>query len=190
MANRCFTSINVHANKDALERIYDNLKTATATDQWLGALLLHLGQTQDEIERGEICVRGYIDYLERYPGSRIVIDTDTAWTPCLKVFTTFLDHYAKGEYRLEYITEEMGCDIYCTNMDYADVYFDNYGDEHIGPLKPNETRYLDQDYALELLQEITGETEGSLEELAVIAEDKYEDLRVMVAEYAAVEDWQ
>lgn len=47
-------------------------------------------------------------------GNKLIIDTETAWAPKLKLFLRLLEKYLP-EAELIYLAEEPGCEIHCTN---------------------------------------------------------------------------
>ena len=124
MANCCYTQIRFYGNETAVTDLFKRIFHATSEDthpdksicdrSWLGNITEEFGI---DFEREGISVRGNITDIS-YDSSTIY--TDTAWTPKLQMWNAIIaKHYSddSGEPLIyfDWLAEEFGCDIYCTN---------------------------------------------------------------------------
>jgi hypothetical protein len=81
---------------------------------WLGNIVGNSGiGTVDENPETDLKCRGNIQYMER-TDNQLIIDTETAWVPMLKMWVKLLDKYLPDA-ELIYSAEESGCCIHNTN---------------------------------------------------------------------------
>lgn len=123
MPNWCYTDITInHSNEKALKKFYSKLETWLATDamqsswpgNWLGNLVLNSGiGTVDTGANTDFRCRGYVVDMD-IDSCSISIHTETAWSPCLRLFSAIIKKYLpKAE--LVFTAEESGNELYSTN---------------------------------------------------------------------------
>lgn len=127
MPNRCSTHIIFSGDEEALRDFYNKLNTYTSKDfisvsngfgeTWLGNIVVGFGGNYKETD-----CRGYIENLEDEIdiNGTVIMDTETAWAPCIDMFDdiiqkNYLDKDGLGKILLDYIAEEFGCGVYITN---------------------------------------------------------------------------
>lgn len=185
MANNCSTQIRFHGNEEALNNFFKRVKYAISEEAnkkiedyyqryWLGHVTREFGI---DFEAEEISVRGSIDCVDVDTNT---IYTDTAWVPKLQMWNAIIaKHYSddSGEPLIyfDWLAEEFGCDIYCTNnisefsgMNYCvDYEIGNNADMEYG---------FDEDDILEIinnaLEEVGMKPISSISEV----EDIYDEL--------------
>ena len=123
MPNWCATTITLNCNnKKNAKFIYKNIEkwiSSTKVDNswgfnWLGNILINSGLYDSEDTNFPRC-RGCITYLDKYE-EQVVIDTETAWVPMLRMWTEVCDKVFTGMVNeIMYTAEEPGCNLYWTN---------------------------------------------------------------------------
>ena len=198
MPNWCSTHLTITGDHDQLQRLNQELdlaeKIPSNTDfrkGWLGNLLLHTGMSNDAVCYGEIHCRGeitYRDYGEEE--GEITIDTETAWGPCLEVFTRFLDHFNLDKLEVIYTAEESGQDLYWTNdpSEAGTWIFDSWEPEKMPePFAGMSYEFLPEEEMNKMLSDALGET-GETKDLAGKFMYEYEDCSIHVYEFCPIED--
>ena len=199
MPNWCITYITInHENEQKLKEFEEKLNSLMSKDYiensfgktWLGNLVGNSGiGTIDENKVSDLKCRGEITYMENL-GNQLVIYTETAWVPMLKLWQKLLEKYLPdGE--LTYSAEECGCGIYCTNDPaMLDCYLvDIWEDVGIEGeyYCPGET----EESVIEMLQKLLGSDE---EEINVLLEkfenSEYTDkMLIRKWEYVDINEW-
>ena len=123
MPNWCYTTITInHEDENKLKELenkIDELTSYNYTDngfglKWLGNIVGNSGiGTINENSETDLRCRGSITYIENF-GEQIIIDTETAWTPMLRMWVKLLEKYLPDA-ELIYSAQECGCEIYSTN---------------------------------------------------------------------------
>jgi len=123
MPNWCGTHITInHEDANKLEQLYNLIEEWTSKNykengfglNWLGNVVGNSGiDTSDENKDFSVRCRGSITYMD-FDGGQIIIDTETAWCPMLKMWIKILEKYLPDA-ELTYTAEECGCEIYYTN---------------------------------------------------------------------------
>ena len=185
MANTCSTQIRFHGNEEALNNFFKRVKYAISEEAnkkienyyqryWLGNVTREFGI---DFEAEKISVRGDVVCVDEDTNT---IYTETAWTPKLQMWNAIIaKHYSNdsGEPLIyfDWLADEFGCDIYCTNnisefsgMNYCvDYEIGDNADLGYG---------FDEDDILEIintaLEEVGMNTIGSISEV----EDIYDEL--------------
>ena len=185
MANNCSTQIRFYGNEEAIGDLLKRVKYAISEgvgeeikgcreQYWLGNVTREFGI---DFEAEEISVRGSIDCVDEDTNT---IYTDTAWVPKLQMWNAIIaKHYSddSGEPLIyfDWLAEEFGCDIYCTNnisefsgMNYCvDYWIGDNADMDYG---------FDEDDILEIINNALEEADmkpiGSISEV----EDMYDEL--------------
>ena len=185
MANNCSTQIRFHGNEEALNNFFKRVKYAISEEAnkkienyyqryWLGNVTREFGI---DFEAEKISVRGDVVCVDEDTNT---IYTETAWTPKLQMWNAIIaKHYSNdsGEPLIyfDWLADEFGCDIYCTNnisefsgMNYCvDYEIGDNADLGYG---------FDEDDILEIintaLEEVGMNTIGSISEV----EDIYDEL--------------
>lgn len=125
MPNWCFTRINIinHNDDDRIENLYNLIKEWSSNNyvendfgpQWLGNIVGNSGiGTIDEGKETDLRCRGRLNYIELVEKNQLLIDTETAWSPMLKMWVKILDKYLPNA-ELIYEAEECGNELYSTN---------------------------------------------------------------------------
>ena len=173
MPNWCITYITVnHKNEQELKEFEEKLNNLMSKDYkengfgktWLGNLVGNSGiGTIDENKASDLKCRGEITYMENL-GNQLVIYTETAWVPMLKLWQKLLEKYLPdGE--LIYSAEEGGCDIYCTNDPaMLDSYIIDVW-ENVGMAKEYYCTDETEESVIEMLQKLLGSDEQEIEVL-------------------------
>lgn len=137
MANWCATTIVVE-NRDieTIRNLKKEFEKAFECNEikngfgkmWLGNILSYLGYNENEVLHGNISCRGEVSYMELC-NNTLMICTETAWIPMLKVIVMMVEKYAPDS-SITYSAIEEGCGIYSTNdPDVAEtVYVDIFED--------------------------------------------------------------
>ena len=102
MPNWCINYININSkNKEGLKKLYNKIEEWTSKDykkndfghNWLGNII---GFSKiDSMKDGEfinVRCRGRLDYMELTTDS-LVITTETAWSPQIKMWKMIIDKY-------------------------------------------------------------------------------------------------
>ena len=123
MPNWCYTQITINnENKEELKHFENLLNDWTSHNymengfglNWLGNIVGNSGiGTVSESKDTDISCRGSLIYMENF-GDQLVIDTETAWAPKLRMWIMLLDKYLPDA-ELIYQAEECGMALYLTN---------------------------------------------------------------------------
>lgn len=127
MPNWCLTRITINnENQTELERfnelldrwISKNYKENGFGLEWLGNIVGNSGiGTVDENKDTDLRCRGRLTYSEVVDDGQLIINTETAWCPMLKMWVKLLEKYLPNA-ELIYEAEECGNGIYSTNDPY------------------------------------------------------------------------
>lgn len=124
MPNWCSTSIYIkHNDTKKLEELYNNINQWMRKDamengftNWLGNIVLNakIG-TVDTDKKTDLKCRGGIVFLDFDDfNDAIIIDTETAWVPMLKIWQKLIDKYLPDA-DIIFEATEPGCGIFVTN---------------------------------------------------------------------------
>lgn len=123
MPNWCYTNITInHEDKNKLKELESKIDEFTSHNyiendfglNWLGNIVGNSGiGTVDENPETDLSCRGSITYIESYE-NQLVINTETAWAPMLKMWVKLLEKYLPDA-ELIYSAEECGNGLYSTN---------------------------------------------------------------------------
>lgn len=194
MPNWCYTNITInHENETEVEKLEKLIDEWTSKDymtngfgnKWLGNVVLGSGVgTVDTDNATDLRCRGtIIDYYRS--GSELVINTETAWSPMLKMWVKVLEKYLPDA-ELIYSADECGFDINDTNdPELVGKYIiDYWGDVDIEP-----DYEASEEVTRKILQELLDTTETDVEKLIqMVYEDDY-DISVRKWEYSDVNNW-
>lgn len=191
MPNWCLTNISINCDNDkALKELYGKIEQWTSKNymdngfgcNWLGNVVLgaKIGTVDTDIKTDVRC-RGDIGYLD-CNDNQIVIQTDTAWEPMLKVWLKVIEKYLP-EAELIYDAYETGCELYVTNDPCL------IGKYNIDPFDCNKLEYVydaSEDVVVEVLQELLHTDEINIEILLKMFEDSdyADDVSLHKWEYA------
>ncbi len=141
MPNWCYTRITInHENETELKNLYKLIEEWTSKNymengfghNWLGNIVLGSGVgTVDTGNDTDLRCRGNIDYSD-LNDNQLIIHTETAWNPMLKMWIKVLEKYLPDA-ELLYEAEECGCGLYSTNDPYMKgcYYIDSWDIEDI-----------------------------------------------------------
>jgi len=194
MPNWCYTNITInHENETEVEKLEKLINEWTSKNhmpngfdnKWLGNVVLGSGVgTVDTDKETDLRCRGtIIDYYRT--GNELVISTETAWSPMLKMWVKVLEKYLPDA-ELIYSADECGFDINDTNdPDLVGKYIlDYYGD---GDIEPDWE--ASEETVRKTLQELLNTEETDVEKLIqMVYEDDY-DISVRKWEYSDVSNW-
>ena len=162
MPNWCLTTITIsHENEQKLKQFEEKLNEwmkgteSGFGNAWLGNIVINskIG-TVDENPKTDLRCRGSVVYMERFE-NQLVIDTETAWVPMLKLWQKLLEKYLPGG-ELIYSAEECGCGIYCTNDPaMLDCYLVDIW-EDVGMVKEDYCTDETEESVVEMLQKLLG----------------------------------
>lgn len=127
MPNWCSTRIIFSGDNESLRDFYEKLEMCTSENyvgacngfgkMWLGNIVSIF-----EGDYHKVHCRGSIEYLDNRidTNGTIVMDTETAWDPCIEMFDeiiqkNYVDDDGVDKIYYDYIAEEFGCGIYITN---------------------------------------------------------------------------
>lgn len=123
MSNHCYTNITInHEDTNRLKTLYNLIEEWTSKNyrengfglSWLGNVVGNSGiDSSDENKDFSVRCRGSIIYMD-FNGDQIIIDTETAWVPMMKMWIKVLEKYLPDA-ELIYSAEEPGCGIFWTN---------------------------------------------------------------------------
>lgn len=123
MPNWCYTKITInHDDELRLKELENLIEKWTSHNykengfglNWLGNIVGNSGiGTVDKNPETDLRCRGSLIYMENM-GDQLVIDTETAWSPMLKMWTKLLEKYLPDA-ELIYEAEECGCGLHSTN---------------------------------------------------------------------------
>lgn len=161
MPNWCYTNIRIVCSKEEqAKKIYEQLKewensdVALGTDferGWLGRFLIQAGITTPEnIDSCDVRCRGSIAYIG-IDDNVVVIDTETAWAPMLKMWKLIIDKFWKDDVdEILYVATEPGIGLYQSNDPYYDNMYAIWSDDlEISDDEVTESGVIE--YILELL---------------------------------------
>lgn len=181
MPNWCQTRITItHEDENKVVDLYNKIEQWCKTDYkkngfgnyWLGNIVGNSGiGTVDENPNTDLRCRGMITYLEIID-NQLLVDTETAWTPMLRMWKKLLDEYLLDA-ELIYTAEECGCEIYYTNDPYMinQYIIDTYDLENI-----YSHWDADEEYVIETLQTLLKTDKDNVDELIeMLLDSKYSD---------------
>lgn len=123
MPNWCWTKITInHEDKNKLKQLKSLINNFTSENykengfglNWLGNIVGNSGiGTVDENPETDLRCRGSLTYLDCID-NQLIIDTETAWSPMLKMWIKLVDKYLPDA-ELIYQAEEGGNCLYSTN---------------------------------------------------------------------------
>ena len=198
MTNWCMTRIQIrHEDKNKLAEFKEIIENCTKQNlaengfgpKWLGNIVLHegLGTISENISTDVKCRGSLVDmYLDAADG--LIVDTETAWLPCLNLWSKLLEKYLPDA-ELIYIADEPGCDLFITNdPDYVDKYYLDVF-EDVNGLESNWE--IPEVELISLLKELLQSECDSLDELMELLDDSDygECIRIHKWEYACAEDY-
>ena len=170
MPNWCFTRITInHENENKLlelERLINEWTNKNYMENgfglaWLGNIVGNSGVgTVDENPETDLRCRGRLTYLE-CTENQLLIDTETAWSPILKLWVKVLEKYLPDA-ELIYQAEECGNGLYDTNDPcLSNCYIiDAWDMEDI-----DSDWEASEETVRKMLQELLDENEGDVEKL-------------------------
>jgi hypothetical protein len=131
MPNWCYSVITInHTDKSKLQEFYEKLEKWLKTpyaengfDQysmgWLGNIVGNSGISK-HVKKGDteefepyIRCRGSVEDM-KFEDGQITINTETAWSPCLKMFSKVCDKYLPDA-EILFEAEEPGVELYISN---------------------------------------------------------------------------
>lgn len=194
MPNWCYTNITINHESETevekLEKLIDEWTSKNYMDngfdkKWLGNVVLGSGVgTVDTDNATDLRCRGtIIDYYRS--GGELVINTETAWVPMLRMWVKVIDKYLPGA-EIIYNADECGCDINHTNDPclVGKYILDYYGDGDIESDFEASERIV-----IRTLQELLNTTETDVDRLIqMVYEDDY-DISVRKWEWTDINDW-
>lgn len=195
MPNWCYTNITIRHESETEVRKLEVLINGWTNrnymengfgNKWLGNVVLGSGVgTVDTSRETDLSCRGSIvDYYRS--GNELVISTETAWSPMMKMWVKILEKYLPDA-EIIYNADECGMGINDTNdPELAGKYIlDYYGDEDI-----ESDWEADESTVRETLQKLLDTTEPDVDKLIQMAyEDDY-DISVRKWEFTDVDVWQ
>jgi hypothetical protein len=176
MPNWCLTRITINnENEKELEKFSNLLDEWVSKNymkngfglNWLGNIVGNSGiGTIDEDGKATYRCRGTMTYSELFD-NQLLIDTETAWCPMLKMWVALLEKYLPDA-ELIYEAEECGMGIYSTNDPlYKDKYYIDCWD--IDNIETDREATV-QDVR-ETIQELLDTTETDVDKLIDMLED-------------------
>lgn len=196
MPNWCSTAITIkHDNREKLNELSEMIGQWTSKNykdngfglSWLGNIVGNSGVgTVDENIKTDLHCRGWMTNDEISDG-QLVIQTETAWVPMLKMWQMILEKYLPDA-ELIYEAEECGCELFCTNnKELCNRYVIDVCDSDKIESNWNAT----EDEVIEVLQELCNSTETSIEKLL----DKFnkmenENISIQKWEFSEPNEWE
>lgn len=123
MPNWCSTHIFIKSeNKEELKTFHDLLDEWTGINymdngfgtSWLGNIVLGSGiGTVSTGNETDVECRGWLEDMSFTDDNTIMIQTETAWSPKLKMWKLLCEKYLNSE--IIYDAEEPGMELFCTN---------------------------------------------------------------------------
>ena len=198
MPNWCYTTITInHEDENKLKELENKINELTSynyTDngfglKWLGNIVGNSGiGTINENPETDLRCRGSITYIENF-GEQIVIDTETAWTPMLRMWVKLLEKYLPDA-ELIYSAQECGCEIYSTNDPcmVGRYMIDIWDYDEIG-MEPECD--ATESFVVELLQNMLKTENNNIDELLKMFEesDFTEHMNIHKWDYDEVDIW-
>lgn len=203
MANWCSTRISMRSkDKEQVKKLYDLIEEWTSEERnhkngfgndWLGNVVLNaeIG-TVDTNPTTDLKCRGWISDLD-IDDEELVIWTETAWVPMLKMWVEVRDKYLPDADIIYEATEE-GCGVFWTNdLDYGECYMvANYNLNDYVPEDKIDCLLSDYAYTEENLirglQRLLDTKEDDLDELLdMLSESPYDEaISIRKWEYQSV----
>ena len=143
MPNWCLTQYNViNGNENVLETLLKEFTEATKIntvqnaygEKWLGNVMLHLGLTEDEMQktrcRGTVECDQTIDFDEETGLYELHIFSETAWEPMPDAILRMVEKFAPDS-KITYLSETPMSEVYITNIPdlVGSIYGGNVSDE-------------------------------------------------------------
>ena len=140
MANNCMNYITINGNIEEINELSKLLKVEGEENESsiYTNLCDHFGKQGND-------ARWFDIHLVDKDDNCIIIEGDSAWTPCLEIFTKISEKYQSLEIRYEY--EEGGCDF----AGYADIN-EGYCNDNCYGYWEGKTK-IDYNFALESAME-------------------------------------
>lgn len=199
MSNWYHTTISINCkNKDKLRDFDTKLDEFMSKDytknvfglNWLGNIVGNSGiGTIDTGEITDLSCRGCVIYKDFINDEQLVIDTETAWVPMLKMWVLLLDKYLP-EATLLYSAEECGNELYYTNNSFLlDKYIIDCF-ENINDMESNSE--MSEEAVVKLLQKLLHSKKTDINHLMIqFHKSKYNNkLAINKWEYADIEKWE
>ena len=197
MPNWCMTRITInHEDESKLKELESRITEWTSHNYkesdfglaWLGNIVgnSEIG-TIDEKAETDLRCRGWLNWME-YNDNQLLIDTETAWVPMLKMWSKLLEKYLPDA-ELIYSAEECGCELYSTNDPcMKDCYIvDNYDD-----IDGVESDWeATQEYVVDILQNLLKTEENDIEKLLKMFYESefYDGMSIHKWEFAEIDVW-
>lgn len=197
MPNWCMTRITInHEDENKLKELESRITEWTSHNykesdfglEWLGNIVGNSGiGTIDENAETDLRCRGWLNWME-YNDNQLLIDTETAWVPMLKMWSKLLEKYLPDA-ELIYSAEECGCELYSTNDPcMKDCYIvDNYDDVD-GVESDWEAT---QEYVVDILQNLLKTEENDIEKLLKMFYESefYDNMSIHKWDFAEIDVW-
>lgn len=195
MPNWCSTRITInHESESELKNLEalinacmekNYMKNGFGLD-WLGNIVGNAGiGTIDIGKETDLRCRGRLNYMELYD-NQLIVDTETAWVPMLKMWAKLLDKYLPDA-EIIYNAEEPGCCIYATNdPDLINLYIiDSWNEDIESNWKANESKVIN------VLQKLLKTEETDINKLLEIFNKSDEDYDISINkwEFIEIEEW-
>lgn len=173
MPNWCYTQIKIeHKNVEAFKKKIEAWTAHNYCENdfgnfWLGNVVGNSGI--DNIDSGEFSIscRGSITSMEQTNDNILIIHTETAWSPALKMWRLLLENYLPGA-ALTFAAEECGMELYVTNdPSYVGNYIIDTYNEDVIDYMDNVSESNLREYLMDLLH--TDET--NIEKLLQMKEE-------------------
>lgn len=138
MPNWCVNYIDIRGKAEEITALYNLIEEWTSKEstptafrkKWLGNIVNHSGiGTVDTGADTDIFCRGYLSEMDDDEDGLLLIQTETAWNPAMKMWDMVCKKYLT-EYSLIYSAEECGEELYYTNdPELKDKYICKIDDE-------------------------------------------------------------
>ena len=121
MPNWCYTNITIyHSDEEKVKALYDKIKEWTSKDfvkndfgnEWLGNVVGNSGIADPLKAEAPKCRGTLLEII--LDNNRISMNTETAWSPHVKMWQMICDKYLPGA-EIYYTAEETGCCLYWSN---------------------------------------------------------------------------
>ena len=110
MANNCYNYIQIEGNEQEIKELFGLLQIDTKNGNDSGCdVYLNLKETFKEYGTFSNDGEGFDIDVQLNSNEDLTISGDSAWCPCLELFTAISEKYQSFNIRYEY--EEMGCDF-------------------------------------------------------------------------------
>lgn len=196
MPNWCLTTITInHESEEKLKELSNMIDEWTSKSykdndfglNWLGNIVGNSGVgTVDESPETDLKCRGLINYKEAI-GNQLIIHTETAWVPMLKMWLKILEKYLPDS-ELIYESEECGCELYETNNpELYNRYVIDACDSDIVESDWNAT----EDEVREVIQKLCNTGETNIEKLMrIFNESDFQNVFIHKWDFANVDEWK